>query len=223
MFFVYPLESFVARHVIMTNLFRGRDAHEGDDHAVLDRWDRRVSTTIVLFLSVLIPALNFSDVGLVLAFTGTVAATSLTYLLPGLLFIGVHGEEFLDVTESRWGCTYQTDDFTTFDCITWYLLLMPCWCRVARMGKRCLAFHIEKKALQTPAQTFRLGKVKHKCSPLKHMISYGSLPSCTEEEDPQEEKQRAADFILAVGFVAFGVIALLSGMLSIVWSVTGYE
>jgi sodium-coupled neutral amino acid transporter 11 len=26
MFLVYPLESFVARHVIMTNLFRGRDA-----------------------------------------------------------------------------------------------------------------------------------------------------------------------------------------------------
>ena len=26
MFFVYPLESFVARHVVMTNLFGGRDA-----------------------------------------------------------------------------------------------------------------------------------------------------------------------------------------------------
>ena len=26
MFFVYPLESYVARHVIMTNMFRGREA-----------------------------------------------------------------------------------------------------------------------------------------------------------------------------------------------------
>eukprot|EP00956_Cyclotella_meneghiniana_P002030 scaffold2251_cov73-Cyclotella_meneghiniana.AAC.12 len=62
MFFVYPLESFVARHVVMTNLFGGRDAHEGDDHAVLDRWDRRIATTIVLFISALVPVLHFSTV-----------------------------------------------------------------------------------------------------------------------------------------------------------------
>ena len=54
----------------------GRQAHEGDDHAVLDRIDRRVVTTIVLYLSVLIPALHFEDVGIVLSWTGTVAATS---------------------------------------------------------------------------------------------------------------------------------------------------
>jgi sodium-coupled neutral amino acid transporter 11 len=73
MFFVYPLESFVCRHVVMTNLFKGRDAHEGDDHTVLDRLDRRVVTTIVLYLGVLIPALHCDDVGIVLALTGTVA------------------------------------------------------------------------------------------------------------------------------------------------------
>merc|ERR1711862_224640 len=41
MFFVYPLESFVCRHVVMTNLFRGQDAKEGFDYWVLDRFDRR--------------------------------------------------------------------------------------------------------------------------------------------------------------------------------------
>ncbi|KAL3786576.1 hypothetical protein ACHAWO_000730 [Cyclotella atomus] len=244
MFFVYPLESYVARHVIMANLFRGRDAHEGDDHAVLDRWDRRVTTTIMLFLSVLIPALHFNDVGLVLALTGTVAATSLTYLLPGLIFIGVHGDEFLALAERSWGCL-SMDHFTTYHCIAWYLLLMPIWLGVARTGKRCLAFHREKKALQTPAQTFRLGRIKHKLSLTRQPKSsehgnfesspmavesnsgkdtqYGSLPSSVEEDDPQEEYQTTADFFVAIGFVAFGIVALASGLLSIYWSMTGYN
>ena len=244
MFFVFPLESFVARHVIMTNLFRGRDAHEGDDHAVLDRWDRRVTTTIILFLSVLIPALHFSDVGLVLAFTGTVAATSLTYLLPGLLFIGVHGDEFLDLIESKWGCAC----FTLEDSITWYMFLIPVWCEVAKIGKKCLAFHKEKKALQTPVQTFRLGKIIHKTSgtkqqrkssenvfdetspmikagnnpvrginPTEMSAQYGSIRS-SAEDDPQDERQTIADFVVAVGFIVFGMVALFSGILSIVWS-----
>lgn len=210
---------------------------EGDDHAVLDRWDRRATTTFVLFLSVLIPALHFRDVGLVLALTGTVAATSLTYLLPGLLFIGVHGEEFLALAERSWGCL-STDHFTMYDCITWYILLMPFWIGVARTGKRCLAFHREKKALQTPAQTFRLGRIKHKLSltrqpnssdqvslsspmtaePDSAKTHYGSVPSSVEEEDPQEEHQTAADFFVAIGFVTFGIVALASGLLSIFWS-----
>ena len=74
---------------------------EGDDHAVLDRWDRRITITIVLYLSVLIPALTSNNVGLVLAWTGTIAATSLSYIGPGVLFLGVHGLEFLEYVESK--------------------------------------------------------------------------------------------------------------------------
>jgi sodium-coupled neutral amino acid transporter 11 len=87
MFFVYPLESFVCRHVVMTNLFEGRDAHEGDDHTVLDRFDRRVITTIALYLGVLIPALRCDDVGIVLALTGTVAGELIFLLNRPLLLL----------------------------------------------------------------------------------------------------------------------------------------
>mmetsp|Transcript_30963 Transcript_30963/g.62319 ORF Transcript_30963/g.62319 Transcript_30963/m.62319 type:complete len:641 (-) Transcript_30963:29-1951(-) len=164
MFFVYPLESFVARHVIMTNLFRGREAHEGDDHAVLDRWDRRVATTIVLFTSVLIPALICTDVGLVLAWTGTVAATNLAYIGPGILFIGVHGQEFLDLVECRWGFTSRSaaGQALIIEKLVWYLLGMPLWCSIASIGKKGYKLHLAKKAEMTPAIGFRLGKIKHK-------------------------------------------------------------
>jgi hypothetical protein len=227
---------------------------EGDDHVVLDRWDRRVATTIILFVSALIPAIHYSDVGLVLAFTGTVAATSLTYFLPGVLFIGVHGDEFLELVESRWGCKcpphLPNDHFTTHDYITWYLFFMPVWCGVATMGKRCLAF----KALQTPTQNYRLGKIMHKYCPtnqqrlqsdansidnelapivitelhkqphvipVKQTKQYNSISSSVEEDYPQDEKQTAWDFLIAIGFVIFGLVALSSGMLSIMWSIAG--
>jgi Mn2+/Fe2+ NRAMP family transporter len=52
---------------------------------------------------------------------------------------------------------------------------------------------------------------------------YGSLPSSVEEDDPQEEYQTTADFFVAIGFVAFGIVALASGLLSIYWSMTGYN
>lgn len=272
---VYPLESFVARHVIMTNLFQGRDAHEGDDHAVLDRWDRRVATTIAIYLSVLIPALNYNDVGIVLAWTGTVAATALTYIGPGFLFIGVHGQEFLDLAERKWGPIDGANP-SFLNRLMWYVLLMPLWCKVASMGKRGLGFYLARKEMMTPANEFRLGKVRHKtrellmqqkqrrskddflsdedCDPKnsaspskvdeqisaklglittvpENNISYGSIVSnhhaknvelqrevveddCVED-DPQDEKQTESDFLVAISFVIFGVIAFTAGVVSI--------
>jgi hypothetical protein len=39
------------------------------------------------------------------------------------------------------------------------------------------------------------------------------------EEDPQDEKQTSADFAVAIAFVIFGMIAFISGMVSIVGSI----
>lgn len=52
MFFVYPMDSFVCRHVlVMLLLFLGRRAHKGDDDvSVLNRRDRRVAMTLVIYL-----------------------------------------------------------------------------------------------------------------------------------------------------------------------------
>ena len=51
-------------------LFAGNVAHDGDDHAILARQDRRRNLTISLFTAAIIPALIFPDLGIVLAVTG---------------------------------------------------------------------------------------------------------------------------------------------------------
>lgn len=66
MFLVYPMESFVARHVAIVVFFKGRRAHDGDDHSILARTDRRVGLTLILYLCALLPALIFQDLGSVL-------------------------------------------------------------------------------------------------------------------------------------------------------------
>jgi solute carrier family 38 (sodium-coupled neutral amino acid transporter), member 11 len=63
MLFVYPMESFVARHACVVLFFRGRHAHEGDDTSVLNRRDRRITLTFVLYLTAVIPAAIFENLG----------------------------------------------------------------------------------------------------------------------------------------------------------------
>ena len=80
MLFVYPMESFVARHVCVVLLFQGRKAHEGDDASVLNRRDRRITLTVVLYLFAVIPAALFEDLGNVLAVSGAVGGSCLSYI-----------------------------------------------------------------------------------------------------------------------------------------------
>ena len=102
MFFVYPMELFVARHVCVVLFFKGRRAHEGDDHSVLARNDRRVRVTVALYMITLIPATVFDDLGSVFSVTGSLGGSVLSYIGPGLTYLGVHGSEFLELASKRW-------------------------------------------------------------------------------------------------------------------------
>ncbi|KAL7561926.1 hypothetical protein ACA910_022486 [Epithemia clementina (nom. ined.)] len=102
MLFVYPVESFVARHVCVVLFFAGRRAHEGDDSTILNRRDRRVGLTTVLYTLAVIPAAAFDDLGPVLAITGAVGGSCLSYIGPGLIYLGIHGERFLELVDQSW-------------------------------------------------------------------------------------------------------------------------
>lgn len=209
MFFVYPIDSFVYRHVMVVLFFRGRRAHEGDDAAVLNRRDRRVAITLVVYLSCLLPALVVDNVGNVLAVSGTIGASCLAYIgpgrcrtllilqallanfasrhahLPGLIYLAVHGEDFLEKVDHIWGggssptaieSSSRSQDVESarllpkpkhgtpffrkaglFPSVTWYLLVMPVWCFVAETGKSKLDEFKAEKALKSP-HVNRLGK-----------------------------------------------------------------
>jgi len=105
MFFVYPMDSFVCRHILVVLFFRGRRAHEGNDASVLARRDRRVAVTLVVYFASLVPALVVKDVGSVLSLSGAIGASSLAYIGPGLIYMAVYGGDFLDKVEAAWGCT----------------------------------------------------------------------------------------------------------------------
>ena len=187
MFFVYPMDSFVCRHVFVVLFFRGRQAHEGNDATVLNRRDRRIAMTLIIYFSSLIPALFVESVGSVLAITGTIAGSCLSYIGPGMIYLAVYGDDFLKKVEEVWGkdegstkrterdvessrlLTIQQPNEATiessapeqnvFKSIAWYLFLIPIWCEVAKMGKTRLAAFKEKEALKSPHMN-RLGKVK---------------------------------------------------------------
>eukprot|EP00550_Attheya_septentrionalis_P000092 CAMPEP_0198288892 /NCGR_PEP_ID=MMETSP1449-20131203/7254_1 /TAXON_ID=420275 /ORGANISM="Attheya septentrionalis, Strain CCMP2084" /LENGTH=727 /DNA_ID=CAMNT_0043987129 /DNA_START=228 /DNA_END=2411 /DNA_ORIENTATION=- len=103
MFFVYPLASYVARHVCIVLFFRGRRAHDGDDHTVLARRDRRLVLTTVLYLLALIPALFLNELGVVLAVTGAIGGSCLSYIGPGVIYLAIFGVEFFVLITQKWG------------------------------------------------------------------------------------------------------------------------
>lgn len=219
MFFVYPMELFVARHVCVVLFFKGRRAHEGDDHSVLARKDRRAAVTVFLYIISLIPALIFDDLGSVFSVTGSLGGAALSYIGPGITYLAVHGSEFLDLASQRWSYvpTKLSHDSTMsvktastsmstvshtrrvlhpedmeegshaqvkneknnnkrwfihlIDCILWYMLLMPLWCRVALIGKFMMKKHREEEALKSP-MPYALGKIVHHTKP-----KFGTLMS----------------------------------------------
>ena len=179
MFFAYPVTSFVIRHVVVVFFFRGRRAREGDDASVLSRRDRRVTITLVIYLACLIPALFTSNVGFVMAISGTIGASSLAYIGPGLIYMAVYGEEFLALVNETWGASsppavdYERKPLESSSLmsnrpssgptskselmlekyakdVVWYILLMPIWCAIADRGQKRLIEFRQNEALKSP-------------------------------------------------------------------------
>jgi len=105
MFFTYPMESFVARHVLMMFVHQGdMDATHSDgvrDGGGILCLNRRRLWTLVIYGLALFPALFINDLGPVLSITGALGGSSIAYIAPGLVYLGVNGESFLDWCSKR--------------------------------------------------------------------------------------------------------------------------
>lgn len=181
MFCVYPLASYVARHALVVLLFEGRQAHEGDDHTILARKDRRVVMTLTLYIAALLPAIMFEDVGTVLAVTGAVAGSCLSYLGPGAAFLGVHGKHFLN-NVANWEVSREEQLIMwkypvgrkvenvqsvgiiaqLFNALLWYCSCMPLWCAIASTGEHNIEVFQKEQLAKSPAFQRRLGKMIQK-------------------------------------------------------------
>ena len=109
MVFTYPMESFVARHVLVQLLFNGSmdNTTVGPNGEVVPEaklfglMGRREKWTLYLYLMALVPALIFDDIGPVLSLTGSLGASAIAYIAPGLVYLGVNGADFLDWVQQR--------------------------------------------------------------------------------------------------------------------------
>jgi len=99
MVFTYPMEFFVGRHVLVDLFHSGQmeDPNESGGYCLVNCIiNRRERLTVFLYILTMIPALIFDDLGPVLSVTGAVGGSCLSYIGPGLVFIGVNGDAFLE-------------------------------------------------------------------------------------------------------------------------------
>eukprot|EP00520_Triparma_pacifica_P003440 CAMPEP_0118649452 /NCGR_PEP_ID=MMETSP0785-20121206/9711_1 /TAXON_ID=91992 /ORGANISM="Bolidomonas pacifica, Strain CCMP 1866" /LENGTH=502 /DNA_ID=CAMNT_0006541741 /DNA_START=125 /DNA_END=1630 /DNA_ORIENTATION=+ len=90
MFFTYPMESFVARHALISVVYGKEAAHE-------DNPRRRYKVTIGLYVAALVLSLFLPDLGIVLELTGAVSGSFLSYILPSSMYMCVHEKELLSL------------------------------------------------------------------------------------------------------------------------------
>ena len=170
MYLTYPMESLVARHVIIQLLYNGNmdntrvSSENGEifpEQKFLYCFGRRERVTVFLFLCTLIPALLVDDLGPVLSITGSLGASCIAYIAPGLVYLGVHGSHFLqwaDGGDGRHKSDGESENNVELPVVGdasarmthsapssppsrrrpwwWWLLGMPLWVAMAQRGAR---------------------------------------------------------------------------------------
>mmetsp|Transcript_29326 Transcript_29326/g.35723 ORF Transcript_29326/g.35723 Transcript_29326/m.35723 type:complete len:612 (-) Transcript_29326:64-1899(-) len=112
MFFTYPMESFVGRHVLVALIHGGDMDGDNVEHSgCLDRCmlNRRERMTLGLYVLALLPALIFDDLGPVLSITGSLGGSCISYIAPGMVYLGVNGDAFLSYAYDKLQAKSVTD------------------------------------------------------------------------------------------------------------------
>mmetsp|Transcript_247 Transcript_247/g.391 ORF Transcript_247/g.391 Transcript_247/m.391 type:complete len:680 (+) Transcript_247:108-2147(+) len=119
MFFTYPMESFVARHVLVMLCHNGDMDGKDDPNyngtkeagGILGM-NRRQAWTLGIYLLTLIPAIIVDDLGPVLSITGSLGGSCISYIAPGLVYLGVNGDAFLSYMHNL---TNKNSSSTTYN------------------------------------------------------------------------------------------------------------
>ena len=184
----------------------------------MNRRDRRITLTLALYLSAVIPAAFCQNLGNVLAASGAVGGSMLAYVGPGAVYLGVHGARFLELSKAFFGRSvagggdenedeelaplYNADvsgDIPQPDydenflvkemkTILWYVLFMPVWTAIATFGKATLTHHVANLALKSP-HPIRIGNVRFASARLSGSTRVVMLP---QKGTTYQEQQLAA-------------------------------
>jgi len=118
----YPIEMLIARDVI-SSFIRRKDVKENGPKQLPDAsessWTSKYlvggkDLIIVMVLNKIALALGlyFTDLGVVLTFVGAIGGSIACFIMPGLIYLGVYGGDFLDLIKSNLGVPehVSTDD-----------------------------------------------------------------------------------------------------------------
>jgi sodium-coupled neutral amino acid transporter 11 len=214
MFFTYPMECFVARHVLVKLLFKGDSDGPIDENgkplAVFCCMTRRQVVTIAIYVLTLIPALIVNDLGPVLSITGALGGSCLCYIAPGVVYLGVNGDAFLEYLRTLCsGSKSSSRDFgeielpvageanVTMTAITdgdldqqskpwwWYPMIMPLWVYLASSGGSGM-----RKKLEATSSKF----------------------NSNVDDDTETIGPCPRDYWISIFFIVFGVVAAIAGV-----------
>lgn len=213
MFLTYPMECFVARHVVVQLLHEGdmdgkddpsHSGKDGDEAGGFWFMNRRQAITTTIFVLTVIPALFVDDLGMVLSINGSVAGGCVAYLGPGLCYLGCFGDEFIIMVNSWIGEIPRSIEFVSDEIpiegqagnmmifndesckpFWWYFLGFPIWYKIANVGSRNMEQKLSNEDIFV--------KSEH------------------EEEIMIPEKR---EFFIAIFFIIFGCVSLILGVVS---------
>ena len=219
MFFTYPMESFVARHVLIQLLhdgdMDGRDDPKhsgatGEEAGGLLFMNRRQSLTLGIYFTSLLPALLVDDLGPVLSITGSLGGGCIAYMAPGLVYLGVNGDAFLlfangllsrpntagtGVTTADLPVAGDASNIMSTESSTnaFYGIRKPCWWYLCGF----------------PAWTY-IAEVGR--SNMNRKVNNEEVVFEANAYDEETMLPNSRDFCVAIFFVCFGVVTMIAGV-----------
>lgn len=222
MIFTYPMQAFVARHVLAKLMFNGDiEGDLVDEHGnavpaakMCGLLGRRERVGLGIFIATLIPALIFNDLGPVLSITGAVGGSCLAYIGPGLVYLGCYGDDFIQYTNEMMGKKRTHSDPSIEIPVEgdanatmqqnfesgggskpwwWWVGLFPIWHAIASTGSTGMRMRMQQLEEEQPGSTTG--------SPTGEIIAH----------------HNNRKFFLAIFLIAFGVLAVVAGVASNVY------
>lgn len=223
MIFTYPMESFVARHVVAKIFFNGDSEGEITDEngnkipmaKALGCIGRREMIVVGLYIATLIPALIVNDLGPVLSITGSLGGSCVAYIGPGLIYLGVHGASFIEYTDILLGKTPARHTDPTIE----LPVAGDAGATIEQTHANDGAYNPESKPFWWWLGLFPIWRA---------IASAGALGMRQNLEQLEEESPGVTsvppsgeiigpltrDYYIAIFFIVFGAIAVLVGLIS---------
>jgi len=234
MFFTYPMESLVARHVLVQLVHDGdMDAKDDPNHGGGDGeeaggygfMNRRQTWTLAIYIMTLFPALIVDDLGPVLSITGSLGGGCIAYMGPGLVYLGVNGDAFLSYARGLLGM-HESDTNSGGDNINAAPVTqgdLP----VAGSSNNVMTVQTSIDDVKKPVWWYLLGfplwTAIAKVGSSNMNMRIGSDVSSNGNDAPASAYNEdlmvpnSHDFRVAMFFIVFGVISVVAGVGSNIW------